>query len=117
MSHLTNEFENFSQSVRGAYQPEAGLQFGRKLYVEPGVFWVQAGSVLAHADEANLNYTLDDSLVRFRFLTDTNLMVVKTRIYLACVHTVVSSRGPNKDSSVKNNYKLGMGIHKKGSFS
>ena len=64
LSRLSTEPESFTQSARVGYQLGGSLQFGKKLYVEPGIFWLKSGSELAHTDEPNLNYTMDVSAIR-----------------------------------------------------
>lgn len=63
-SRLSSDPESFSQSARAGFQLGGSLQFGKKLYFEPGIFWVSTGSELVHADDANLSYNLDVSSIR-----------------------------------------------------
>ena len=63
-SKLSDEPESFNQSARVGYQLGGSLQFGKKLYWEPGIFWVQSGSELVHADDSDINYNMDISSMR-----------------------------------------------------
>jgi hypothetical protein len=64
VSRLSNEPESFSQSSRLGYQFGGSVQFGKKLYLEPGVYWVKMGSELVHADQASFNYETNINLIR-----------------------------------------------------
>lgn len=64
LSRLSNEPESFSQSARIGYQLGGSLQFGKKLYVEPGIFWLKTGSELEHADSPDQNYNMNISAIR-----------------------------------------------------
>lgn len=63
-SRLSSDPESFSQSARAGFQLGGSLQFGKKLYVEPGIFWVNSGSELVHANDTDLSYNLDVSAIR-----------------------------------------------------
>ena len=60
-SKLSTEPEGFDQSARVGYQLGGSIQFGKKLYFEPGIFWVNMSSELVHADIKDLNYKTDIS--------------------------------------------------------
>jgi hypothetical protein len=63
-SKLSNEPDDFTHSARVGYQLGGSLQIGKKLYLEPGVYWVKMGSEMAHSDEENLDYQLDMNAMR-----------------------------------------------------
>ena len=64
VSRLSDEPESFSQSARPGFQIGGSLQFGKKLYLEPGIFWTQMGSDLVHASENVQDYKMDISGIR-----------------------------------------------------
>ena len=63
-SRLSDEPENFSQSARVGYQLGGSIQFGKKLYVEPGIFWTKMGSEMIHADQTDVKLTTDIHAIR-----------------------------------------------------
>ena len=63
-SRLSDEPENFSQSARVGYQLGGSIQFGKKLYVEPGIFWTKMGSEMVHANNSDIKLTTDISAIR-----------------------------------------------------
>ena len=63
-SRLSDEPENFSQSARVGYQLGGSIQFGKKLYVEPGIFWTKMGSEMVHANDSDIKLTTDISAIR-----------------------------------------------------
>ena len=58
-SKLSDEPDNFNQSSRVGYQLGGTIEIGKKLYFEPGIFWVKMGSELAHDTASNLDYKTD----------------------------------------------------------
>lgn len=61
LSKLSTEPEGFDQSARVGYQLGGSIQFGKKLYFEPGIFWTKMGSEMVHADHKDINYKTDIS--------------------------------------------------------
>lgn len=64
ISKLSDEPDNFSQSARVGYQLGGSLQFGKKLYLEPGVFWTKLGSEMVHANQKDLDFKTDINAIR-----------------------------------------------------
>ena len=64
LSKLSTEPDNFNQSARVGYNFGGSLQFGKKLYVEPGIFWEKMGSELVHANQTDIKYTTNISAMR-----------------------------------------------------
>jgi len=64
LSRLSNEPETFSQSARIGYQLGGSLQFGKKLYFEPGIFWVKNSTELVHASQKDFSFKNDLNLIR-----------------------------------------------------
>jgi hypothetical protein len=58
-SKLTSEPESFNQSARVGYQFGGSVQIGKKLYVEPGIFWLKMGSEMVHANQNDLDFKTD----------------------------------------------------------
>ncbi|RLD57664.1 MAG: hypothetical protein DRJ05_09325 [Bacteroidetes bacterium] len=63
-SKLSTEPEGFDQSARVGYQLGGSIQFGKKLYFEPGIFWTKMGSEMVHADQSDIKFTTDINGIR-----------------------------------------------------
>jgi hypothetical protein len=64
LSRLSNEPESFSQSARIGYQFGGSVQIGKKLYVEPGIYWLKMGSEMVHANQSELDFKTDINGIR-----------------------------------------------------
>ena len=64
LSRLSNEPESFNQSARIGYQFGGSVQIGKKLYVEPGIYWLKMGSEMVHANQSELNFKTDINGIR-----------------------------------------------------
>jgi hypothetical protein len=63
-SRLSNEPEDFNQSARPGFQLGGSIQLGKKLYVEPGIFWVKMSKDLVHVDQTELDFDNNISAIR-----------------------------------------------------
>jgi Outer membrane protein beta-barrel domain len=64
LSKLSTEPDGFNQSARVGYELGGTVQIGKKLYFEPGIFWVKMSSELVHANDVTLNVQSDISAIR-----------------------------------------------------
>lgn len=63
-SRLSDDPEGFTQKARVGYQFGGTVEVGKKLYLEPGIFWVKMGSELTGSDTINYSYNTDISAIR-----------------------------------------------------
>ena len=64
LSRLSNEPESFNQSARVGYQFGGTVQIGKKLYLEPGIFWVKMSTEMVHANQSDYNFKNDLNAMR-----------------------------------------------------
>ena len=64
LSRLSNDPENFNQSARIGFQLGGSIQFGKKLYFEPGIFFTKMSTNLVHKNDTEIDFDNNISAIR-----------------------------------------------------